>query len=228
MKTPFAASILALASAATLPAAVTITAEVIVPNGTASGGTGSGGNTKLEASIGTLSVTTLGLPATTYAVTGIDLTSLGGTANESFSFTVTYTATTDGITVGTPTFSGFGNVGVGTGGTVTDPETLTATVALNSSSFAELSLVGFTLARAGGANAGESGTLTWTGGSFNVTPGNTIANTVSGNSFTLTASASSTLNIEGFKVDFVAVPEPATASLLGLMSLALLRRRRTA
>jgi MYXO-CTERM domain-containing protein len=170
----------------------------------------------------------LGLPVTTYTVSGVNLTSEGGTASESFTFTISYTATTNGVTAGTPVFSSFGNVGVGTGGIVSGAETLTATISLTSTSFAGLSLTGFTKARAGGFTSGETGTFTWqSGGTDTVEFGSTISN-VSGNSVTLTAIGASTLNFEGFEAQFSAVPEPAATTLLGMGTLALLRRRRTA
>ena len=238
MKHSILAIFAGLATTAALPASVVITTTVQIPNGTASGGNGSGANSALTTTSGTISASTSGspavvtLPVATYSVTGVDLTSVGGTANESFSYTVTYTATSDGTTPASPTYSAFGNIGVGTGtgsvGVVNGSETLTATVALTSSSFVDLSLTGFSFARAGGVNAGESGTFVWTGGSFNILPGVTIASDVTGTAFTLTAGGASTINIEGFGVRFVAVPEPASASLLVLGALSLLRRKRPA
>ena len=232
MKTSFASFLFVLASQATLPAAVTISVNMVVPNGSASGGNGSSGTSQLTTTLGSVSASTGGspvvvtLPVTTYTVSNVNLTSLGGTASETFTFTVTYAGTTNGVTPGSPAYSAFGNIGV-VDGLVSGTETLTATVALVSTSFPDLSLVGFTLARAGGVSTGESGTLSWTGGSFNVSPGNTIANSVTGTSFTLTAGGASTLNIEGFRAEFTAVPEPCATALFGLASFALVRRRRT-
>jgi PEP-CTERM motif len=227
-----------LASASTLPASITITANILVPNGKASGGNGTATNDLLQilSPPGTITASTSGvapnnvvtLPVTTYSVSGIDLTSLGGTASESFTFTVTYTATTDGVTSASPAFTAFGNAGSGADGVVSGTETLTATVALASTSFSQLSLSGFILARAGGLSGAETGTFTWTGGSEGVLVGDTITTAVTGNSFTLTAGAATSLNLEGFQAQFVAVPEPASASLLALGAVALLRRRRTA
>lgn len=236
MKTPFAILLVAAASSATLPA-VTITVANNVPNGQPSGGTGTN-NGLISTTSGSIS-SDVSVPVTTYTVTGVDLTSVGGTNNENFTFTVSYTAT--GGAVG---FSAFGNVGVGGDFLVSGSETLTATIALASSSFAGLSLTGFTYVRAGGfvLSEGETGTFTWSGGSHNIGPGSgtTIANGINGSgatSATLTSGlrtagpnsgTNATLNFEGFGAEFVAVPEPASASLLALGAAALLRRRRTA
>lgn len=226
MKTHISIFLFSLASAACLPAAVTITVANNVPNGSASGGSGTGAGL-LSTTSGTIA-SNRGLPVTTYTVTGINLTSVGGTASESITFTVGYNGTTDGVNPGTPTFSTFGNVGVGTGGIVSGTETLTATIALTSSSFAGLTLTGFTKARAGGFSSGESGTFTWQGGGTDtVAFGDTVSN-ITGNFFTFAAIGASTLNIEGFEAQFSAVPEPASVSLLALGGISLLRRRRTA
>jgi hypothetical protein len=159
---------------------------------------------------------------------------VGGPASHSFTFTVTYSATTDGSTPGTAQFNSFGNVSV-TGGAdnnqVEGTETLTATIALASNTFSGLTLTGFTTARAGGVSTTENeetGTFTWTGGSFDITSNaNRIATGITGDSLTLAVSAGN-MNLEGFGARFEAVPEPASAVLLGLGALALLRRRRLA
>lgn len=235
MKTRIAAFLFSLASAVTLPA-VTITVANNVANGTASGGPMGGGAGLLTTSLGSIS-SNRGLPVTTYTVSGVDLTSVGGTNNENFTFTVGYSAT--GGAIG---FSGFGNVGVGGDFLVSGSESLTATITLTSSSFANLSLTGFTYVRAGGFGAGETGTFTWAGGSHSIGPatGNTVANGINGSGATaatltsglnqapLTPGGNSTLNFEGFGAEFVAIPEPASASLLALGAVALLRRRRSA
>lgn len=233
MKTQASILLLSFASVATLPA-ITITVANNVPNGTASGGGGSSAGL-LTSTLGTIS-SNRGLPVTTYTVSGVDLTSVGGTNNENFTFTVSYSAPAGAIG-----FSGFGNIGVGGDFLVTGSEALTATIALTSSSFPDLSLTGFTYVRAGGFNPGEKGTFTWSGGSHSIGPvaGTTIANGINGSGATsatltsglnqapLTPGGNSTLNFEGFGAQFVAVPEPASASLLALGALALLRRRRS-
>jgi hypothetical protein len=211
MKKPISILMFSLASVATLPAAVTITVANFTPNGSASGGSGSGTGA-ISSSSGTMT-SNRGMSVTTYTVTGVDLTSLGGSASESFTFTVGYTATSDGSTPGTAQFNGFGNVSV-TGGNdnqVDGAETLTATIALVSTTFSNLSLSGLTSARAGGVGTTATGTFTWVGGSHNISQGNGTANDVTGNSVTLAVS-SSTMNFEGFSAQFVAVPEPGSAT----------------
>ena len=240
MKTPIVALLFAMASVATLPAAVTISTTMLVPNGSASGGTGSAGTTSLTTSSGSISVATTGdpanvvLPVSTYTVTGVDLTSVGGGASESFTFTVTYTATTDGSTAGTVAFSGFGNVAV-TGGVgsnwVDNTETLTATVALTDSSFAGLSLTGFTKVVLGAFDSGDAGAVIHGGGTTSLVTSPSLVNiyTISGSSFILDPEGeSSEFSLQGFDVQFEAVPEPTSAALLALGAVVLLRRRRSA
>jgi hypothetical protein len=219
-----------LASASTLPAAVTINVSNFTPNGTASGSTANGvlGVGAISSSSGTMT-SNRGMNVTTYTVSGVNLTSVGGTASESFTYTVTYSATTNGTTAGTPQFNTFGNVSVTGGGDnnqVEGAETLTATIALATSTFAQLSLMGFTEARAAGVSSGETGTFTHGSGTANIVLG-TLSHAVTGNTFTMRVT-NGNMNTEGFRAQFVAVPEPASASLLALGAVALLRRRRTA
>lgn len=222
MKSPLITFFVSLAATAALPAAVTITVSNFTPNGSASGGGGSG-NGAFGTTLGD-EATDRGMPVTTYTITNVDLTSEGGTATESFSFTVSYSQT-GGTGV---QFNGFGNVSV-TGGDnnqVGTDETLTATIALTSSSFAGLSLTGFTQVRGGGVAGADTGTFTHAGGTENISAGSSEA-TVTGTTVTL-AVTNGAINFEGFRAEFVAVPEPSAVSLLGLGALALLRRRRQA
>jgi hypothetical protein len=232
MKTPVFSFLFAVASVAMLPAAVTITVSNFAPNGTASGGPGGGVgaftlaiNGGAATNISTITyptATNRGLPVTSYTISDIDLTSVGGTATESFTFTVGYSQT-GGTNV---QFNGFGNVSV-TGGDnnqVDTSETLTATIGLTGSSFAEFSLIGFTEVRGGGVAGADAGTFTHAGGTANIFAG-TPGATVTGNTVTLAVSTGA-INFEGFRADFVAVPEPASLSLLSLGALGLLRRRR--
>ena len=225
MKKPISILMFSLASVATLPAAVTITVANFTPNGSASGGSGSGTGA-ISSSSGTMT-SNRGMSVTTYTVTGVDLTSLGGSASESFTFTVGYTATTDGSTPGTAQFNGFGNVSVTGGGDnnqVDGTETLTATIALASTSFTQLSLTGFTRVRAGGVSDGETGTFTHGSGTANIT---FAARELAITGTTVTMAINNPMNFEGFQAQFVAVPEPGSATLLALGAVALLRRRKS-
>ena len=231
MKPKISAFLVILASAGSLPAAITITSLVHIPNGTANGGnSGNAGALTISPAGASIAASTssgiVTLPVTTFTVTNLDLTSVGGTATESFSYSVTYSQT-GGTAV---QFSGFGNVAV-TGNsdnnTVNGSETLTISIALSSSTFAGLSLVGFTQGRAGGFSGAETATFTHGGGTANMALGDTIKS-ISGTSFILTPGSASGINLEGFSAEFTAVPEPASAALFGLGALALLRRRRAA
>lgn len=225
------ALLLSMTATATLTAQISITVVDNVPNGTASGGTGSGAGL-LTTTAGNIS-SNIGLPVMTYTVSNLDFTSIGGTASESFTFSVTFTATSDGSTPASVQFAPFGNVGV-TGGSnsnlVDGSETLTATIALTGSSFAGLSLDGMVTARAGGAAGGNTGTITWATGSFAVSTGNTVAtiNPADGiTAFTITVDPTRTLNFEGFSAQFTAIPEPSTyAALIGLGALGFVAARR--
>lgn len=235
MKLKTISLLLAFACSSSLPAAITISVADNVPNGTASGGTGTGIGV-LTTSLGTIQSNRL-LPVATYTVSNLNFTSIGGTATESFTFTITYSATSNGTDSAATQYSGFGNVSV-TGGSsnnhVDGAETLTATIALASSTFANLSQSGLTYARAGSAAGGNTGTITWAEGSFAVSQGNTIANLNANDGFswfTITVDDGKTLNLEGFGAQFTAIPEPGTTALitaLGLGAFVLLHRRRKA
>lgn len=234
MKIKTITSLLALVSVTSLSASIAVTVENNVFDGTASGGSGTGTGT-LTTDLGSIS-SVIGLPVTTYTVSDLDFTSLGGTATESFTFTMSFAATSDGSTPASTQFSPFGNIGVIDGSKdnfVDGTETLTATISLTSTTFAGLSLDGFVKARAGGASGGRTGKLDWATGSFDVSTGNTVANIDPLDSiaeFTLTAPTSQ-LNLEGFTAQFsaAAIPEPSSLPLfaaLGLAGVVLLRRRK--
>ena len=167
-----------------------------------------------------------------YRVFDLDLTSEGGTANETFTYMVSFTATG-----GNPLTNNFGNVAVDGGNDQqiesVVPETLTTTISLVSSSFANLSLNGFNQMRFGGFGDAETADLTHGGGTDSVN-GQTDIYTISGNSFTITPTTQSTgaesaLNLRAFNASFTAtvVPEPTSFAFLSIMfGMIGLRRRK--
>lgn len=221
--------LITLATATALHGSFEINVGNYTPNGVASGGTGTG-NGVLTSSLGSIS-SNIGLPVTTYTVSNLDFSSLGGTATESFTFTVSYSATGDENAA--VQFNPFGNVSVTGGGSanqVNTSETLTATIALASSTFAGVSLAGFTETRAGGVGGTDAGLFAWAnGGSFSIAVGSTQPTFLPADAVTsLTLSVSTgDMNLEGFRAQFVAVPEPSTyAALVGFGALAFVALRR--
>ena len=224
MKKPLILTLLTATTVAPLSASVTISALIHVPNGQAAGGTGSGTGALSTTPSFTIS-SDRGLPSTTYNVSNVDLTSVGGTSSESFSYTVGYSQS-GGTGIA---YSGFGNVGISGNSdiNINGSEVMTVTVTLTSTTFDDLSLAGFTQVRAGGFSSGETGTIVHGGGSVNVAFGDTIKS-ISGNSFTFSVAPGSALSLEGYTVQFVAVPEPASASLMALGAISVMCRRRRA
>lgn len=86
MKLKTISLLLAFACTSSLPAYINITVQDNVPNGSVSGGSGSGGGL-LSTTHGSI-LSNVGMPLTTYTVSGLDFTSIGGTAAESFTFTI--------------------------------------------------------------------------------------------------------------------------------------------
>lgn len=228
-------TLLAVATAGSLPAAVTFTVRDITPNGDAGTGTRS-----LTTSIGTVSAPA-SLPTLTYTVTNLDLTGVGGGLTDEIVFKVDLSQTGGtGIQ-----FNTFGNISV-TGGTngdffISPGEALTATVSLVSTTFsgglANLS-ANFQLANIGGVspdvNNPENWNIVHAGGTDARNSNQTNA---ANNSFPLssfltiqdvTGPNAQTINLQGYEIVVTAVPEPASSALLGLGALALLRRRRPA
>ena len=241
MRTPFASLLMIVASAASLPAAVSVTVRDITPNG----------KPDVPASVGTRSLTTtLGsisapaaLPTLTYTLTNLNLTSVGGGLTDQIVFQVSFSQT-GGSAV---QFNSFGNVSVtGNGGDffINTGETLTATVSLISTTFSgglgNLS-IGFDFVNIGGTGSTtppatpETWDIVHSGGTLSVT---TSSNPFPANnaiplssSFTIqnvTGPNLQTINLQGYEVEITAVPEPASFSLIGVGALALLRRRRQA
>lgn len=220
-----------------LPCFALLSAGLIVQSASAatitvSDQTPNGGRT-LTTTAGSVSAPPL-IPTTTYTITGLDLTSEGGTASETIAFDVTYTQT-GGTGV---QFNGFGNVSV-TGGDnnqIDLGETLTATISLNAglTTFAGTIDLGFILAQPGGVSSDESWNVIHENGTIAATQtnGNNPATFASSSFFTLETTDGEQLfdriNLQRFTVEINAneVPEPGSLALVGLGGLCLLRRRR--
>ncbi|BDS07016.1 hypothetical protein NT6N_20560 [Oceaniferula spumae] len=167
----------------------------------------------------------------TYDLTNVDLTSVGGTANETIQLTVSLTGTT-GVAANPylPNYGGDGAVGRDGGGLIygSTNDTLTATVALVSSTFSGVTVDGFDEVSFGGfiASQNESANIIHEGGT-------TLASSPSGNTYTLPPSSFMTIdaisgafNLVAYEIQLTAVPEPSSTALLGLGGLALIMRRR--
>lgn len=232
MKTNLIAFFATLASAAMLPAATLITLTERTPFG--SGGGGSGTRT-LTTALGSVSAPAV-LPTITYTLTDLDLTSVGGSADDEVEivFTVGFSQTGgDGVQ-----FNGFGNISVTGGGNnnfINTGQALTTTISLVSTTFSgglsNLS-AGFDFVNIGGVGTDESWNIvhdsgTVAGSNTNTPPANYPIPLSS--FFTIQdveAPTTSTINLQGYNVLITAIPEPASASLLALGAFALLRRRR--
>lgn len=105
------ASLLGLVAGAS-HAATTFSIFNNVPNGSASGGSGSGVGALNTTAAGATIVSDVGLPVATYTISNVDLTAEGGTANETVTVQITY-STTDSATIA---YSGFGAVGLNSSG----------------------------------------------------------------------------------------------------------------
>ncbi|MBI1368436.1 MAG: hypothetical protein GC162_07245 [Planctomycetes bacterium] len=215
-----------LAITAAADAAVIFNVSDTTPNGTP-GGSGTGTRT-LSTSLGSVTAPPA-MTAMTYTVTGLNLTSIGGTASESIAFKITYTQT-GGTGV---QFNSFGNISV-TGNSdnnqINSGEKLFATLSLNSSTFAGPISLKFTSIIVGGVGAGEAWTIGHDGGTIagNTASGNTYA--VPASSFLSLTTAASTVNLQAFNVQVTAsaAPVPTPAALpagLALLSMTALRRR---
>ncbi|MEM9110868.1 MAG: PEP-CTERM sorting domain-containing protein [Planctomycetota bacterium] len=167
------------------------------------------------------------LPTMTYTITGLDLTSVGGTASETIIYDVLFTQT-GGLGVA---FNGFGNISVigGLQAQVDNNETLTATVSLSSSTFTGDIELGIVFMAAGGNDTADEWDVIHEGGTESLAgtgPGVNIATFDPSSFVTLDPQAGDGVNFQRFDVQVTAVPEPGSLALLGLGGLLITRRRR--
>jgi len=216
--------------AGTANAAVVLT----VSDQTRDGDNGSGTRT-LTTTLGSVSAPPA-VPTTTYTVSGLDLTSVGGGASETIAFDITYSQT-GGTGV---QFNGFGNVSV-TGGEdnqIDLGETLTATVSLNNglSTFSGLISLGIVQINAGGTTSDETWNVIHDGGTIPATTANNPTSFAASSFVTLETTDGQQqfdrINLQAFHVeitaDSVVIPTPAAwpAATALLTALAVRRRRR--
>lgn len=193
-------------------------------------------NTTPSSTSGTV-VSDAAVPTMTYTVTGVDLTSVGGTASETIIFDIDYSQTNGtGVQV-----NGFGNISVTGGGDnnqVDGDETLTATVSLNSTTYAagdiDLGFVTFVTGGVSGTADEQWNIITENGTTLYQSPGNNTANFASSSFVTLDPVAgdnfNGTFNAQGYTINLTAtqapIPEPASLALLGASAMLMFTRRR--
>ncbi|MCH7226876.1 PEP-CTERM sorting domain-containing protein [Haloferula sp. A504] len=212
-----------------LHAAVTFTVTESVPDGANGSGTRA-----LSTTLGDISAPA-NLLTTTYTISNLDLTSVGGTLTDTIAFDITYSQT-GGTGV---QFNGFGNVSVrgdsGDDNQIDVGETLTAAVSLNAglTTFGGVIGLGLVNADVGGLGPSEEWNVIHDGGTIGRTGiAERLTSFASSSFVTIQPVQSNTgndaMNLQGFDVVInAAVPEPSSLALVsGFVGLSLLRRRR--
>lgn len=181
-------------------------------------------------------VSTATVPTATYTITGLDFTSVGGSANETVAFDIDYTF---GGTGGTGVqINSFGNISV-TGGEsqrVDNEETITLTVGINPglTTFTGDLSFGFIDFFVGDVSGGtdEIYDITTENGTQTITSPTNNTGAFTASSFvTLDPVAgddqNGNLSVQRFDIQVTAIPEASAALLGGFVLLGLLIRRRS-
>ncbi|MEM9110866.1 MAG: PEP-CTERM sorting domain-containing protein [Planctomycetota bacterium] len=202
------------------------------------GDTGSG-PANLSSTLGSVSAPapvglTTGL---TYTVTGLDLTSVGGTASETIVFDLNFSQT-GGVTGDGTTdiqVNGFGNIAViGSGANdnwVDGDETLTSTVVLDAGSTTfggtvEVGIIMLSAGNFGSSQPAERYDAIHDGGTELGVPVTNNPVSFDPSSFVTLDPTVGGMNLERIDFQITAVPEPGSLALLGLGGLLIARRRR--
>jgi len=177
------------------------------------------------------------VPTMTYTVTGVDLTSVGGSASEQVVIDVDFTQT-GGTGV---QFNGFGNISVTGGGNnnqVDGVETLTATVSLSSTTYTAgditLGFISFTTGGVSGDTDEQWNITTASGTTLFNSPGSNVTTFAASSFVTLDPVAGNSndgdFNAQGYIIELTAtqdiIPEPASLALLSAGGFLIGSRRR--
>lgn len=185
--------------AANTPVVVTVAERIPTLTG---GGNAISPNT-LTTTSGTITHTDSTLPLITYTINNVDLTSVGGTANETIAFNVNYTQT-GGTGV---QYNTFGNVSV-TGGDenqISVGEDLTATLSLSSTTFAGTVNLAFNYIHVGGGGGSDAWNIITSSGTTNYTfAANGATFTLADTTFMTLDTTVGTVNLQGFDVKITA------------------------
>ncbi|WPJ95157.1 PEP-CTERM sorting domain-containing protein [Coraliomargarita algicola] len=186
-----------------------------------------------SSSIGDLAGGTSTTQTQTYTLSNLDFTSIGGTATETITFTVDLSGTSGG-SASTVGYKSWGDAFVG-GSNTEVGEVFTATLGTISSSFTggshSVNFAGFTNAFIEAIAEGEEATVAYEGDSVTVVGSaeNEANQATPLSSWISIAPTVGSMNIGGYNLQLVAVPEPSAAALLAGLAGAtfvFVRRRR--